>query len=685
MSEPSPSASSSQSFWKLIALALLLALIGVYILYNWYDGRLKIQLTEKDGLIVQLSDRIKETEARRLAAEEGWNASRAELVALTEQFAAEKQGLNDQIRMLEEVKLGLGQDMEGVKAAHAAMLADERRKTAEVVAEKEQLVEARNAVQAQLDAERATVEALTADLGRVNQAIAAAATRHQQRIADLERQLNERVALARTTPEDAELVRTVQELGLLGTPTGRTAEAQALADELTALKTQFEALQTEHDATRARLSEAQTEQQRLKLELEWQQRELTQAQAGREAVNRVAELEADLSAERAAYSILQNQHESETAAHATALAEREQQLADLQTALDTARTEAQAAAQFAEQLTTAQARIQELEASLERLSVETEAVHATLNADLEQAQTRVQELEQAAATAAQTERQALADAQARIATLEAELAQVQTQAAALTDAQARITALEAELQTAQQAAQAAANTPDPAQETALVDAQARITALEAELQTAQQAAQQAANTPDPAQETALADAQARITALEAELAITRQRAEQAEQAHAAASAAEVAPNEAASELARLQALQTSFAQLHGEFTDRGMLLSLAESELRFAPSQAVLPEGELPSLERLAELLNAHPQLTARIEGHTDSIGGIALNQTLSLKRAEAVRQALIARGVAAERLTAEGLGPARPIATNATPDGRGQNRRVEVYLLGLD
>ena len=114
-------------------------------------------------------------------------------------------------------------------------------------------------------------------------------------------------------------------------------------------------------------------------------------------------------------------------------------------------------------------------------------------------------------------------------------------------------------------------------------------------------------------------------------------------------------------------------------------MSLAESELRFAPSQAVLPEGELPSLERLAELLNAHPQLTARIEGHTDSIGGIALNQTLSLKRAEAVRQALIARGVAAERLTAEGLGPARPIATNATPDGRGQNRRVEVYLLGLD
>jgi outer membrane protein OmpA-like peptidoglycan-associated protein len=140
--------------------------------------------------------------------------------------------------------------------------------------------------------------------------------------------------------------------------------------------------------------------------------------------------------------------------------------------------------------------------------------------------------------------------------------------------------------------------------------------------------------------------------------------------------------EAANELARLRALYASFAQLNGTFTERGLLLRLAESELRFPAGQATLPAGELASLDRLATLLKAHPELTARIEGHTDSLGGEALNQALSLQRAEAVRQAIVERGVDEGRLSAEGLGPASPIADNATAEGRGKNRRVEVYIL---
>ena len=636
MSEPSPPQSGSQSFWKLIAFALMFALVGVYILYDWYDDRLKAQIAEKDSLVVQLSDRVKETEARRLAAEEGWNASRAEIEALKERFQTEKRDLNDQIHMLEEIKVGLGQDMEGIKAAHAAVLADERQKTAQAVAEQQRLAAARDEVQARLEAEREKVQALKADLGRVNDAIAESATSHQQRIAELERHLNERVSLARTTPADAELLRTVQELGLLGTPEGRTAEAQALADDLAKARAEFETLYKEHEATRARLAESQTELQKVRMDLELSHREAAQSEQAREALARVAALEAELDAEREARAALEQQQANALAAHEAALAEREQRLTELQTALEQARAEAGDEAQEAEKLAAAEARIRELEADLEAARAEVEDSRASLNEALEQARARLAELQQAAEAAAQDENEALTEAQARIASLEAELEQVRTadqsESEALTEARARIESLTAELEQAR--------AQDGADE-ALNEARARIQALETELETARQSLQS---------ETPSAD-----------------------------------QSQAAAELARLRALHTSFAQLNGAFTERGLLLSLAESELSFPTGQATLPAGELASLDRIAALLKAHPELTARIEGHTDSLGSAALNQSLSLQRAEAVRQALVERGVDEGRLSAEGLGPERPIADNATAEGRGKNRRVEVYILDRD
>ncbi|MCK7576303.1 MAG: OmpA family protein [Chromatiales bacterium] len=638
MSEPSKShpQSSGQSFWKMITFALLFALIGVYALYYWYNDRLNAQITEKDTLIVQLSDRVKETEARRLAAEEGWNASRNEIDTLKAQFQTERQNLNDQIRMLEEIKVGLGQDMEGIKAAHAAVLADERRKTAEVVAEKERLVEAREEIQAQLEAEREKVAALKADLGLVNRTIAEAATSHQKRIADLERHLNERVSLARTTPEDAEVLRTIQELGILGTPEGRTAEAQAIADELAATRAQFETLYRDHEVMRTRLAESQTELKNLRMELELSHRDAVQADQAREALEKSARFEVELNAEREARAALQQQHAEAAAAHEAALAERDRRLTELQTALETARAETGDEAQDAEQLAAAEARIQALESSLETARAEAEDSQAALNEALEQARTRLAELQQAAEAATQDDNQALAEAQTRIASLETELEQArtadQTESEALAEARSRIESLTAELEQAR---------AQDGTDEALNEARARIEALETELETVRQSLQSGAPSADH--------------------------------------------SEAAVELARLQALQTSFAQLNGAFTERGLLLSLAETELSFPTGQATLPAGELASLDRIAALLKAHPELTARIEGHTDSLGSTALNQSLSLQRAEAVRQALVERGVDEGRLSAEGLGPARPIADNATADGRGKNRRVEVYILDRD
>lgn len=68
-----------------------------------------------------------------------------------------------------------------------------------------------------------------------------------------------------------------------------------------------------------------------------------------------------------------------------------------------------------------------------------------------------------------------------------------------------------------------------------------------------------------------------------------------------------------------------------------------------------------------------------RIEGHTDNVGKAASNDALSRKRAEAVRAALIARGVPAERLVAEGFGSAKPVASNNNDNGRARNRRIEI------
>ena len=85
------------------------------------------------------------------------------------------------------------------------------------------------------------------------------------------------------------------------------------------------------------------------------------------------------------------------------------------------------------------------------------------------------------------------------------------------------------------------------------------------------------------------------------------------------------------------------------------------------------------SVERIAGKLPSSGRL--RVEGHTDAQGGDATNQALSRQRADAVRQALIARGIPASRIRAIGRGSAVPLADNRNESGRARNRRVEIYL----
>lgn len=84
-------------------------------------------------------------------------------------------------------------------------------------------------------------------------------------------------------------------------------------------------------------------------------------------------------------------------------------------------------------------------------------------------------------------------------------------------------------------------------------------------------------------------------------------------------------------------------------------------------------------LEQVAGLLRGEPALSLAIEGHTDDIGGDAYNMTLSGKRANAVRDWLVASGIDGARLDAVGKGAGSPVATNGNDVGRAQNRRVEL------
>jgi outer membrane protein OmpA-like peptidoglycan-associated protein len=109
-------------------------------------------------------------------------------------------------------------------------------------------------------------------------------------------------------------------------------------------------------------------------------------------------------------------------------------------------------------------------------------------------------------------------------------------------------------------------------------------------------------------------------------------------------------------------------------------------QIFFDLDRATIRPESFTLLDELAQTLLDHPDiLRVRVEGHTDSSGGVRYNERLSQSRAESVVAALVARGVEPQRLEAVGYGLARPIASNDTPEGRALNRRVEFNILERD
>jgi outer membrane protein OmpA-like peptidoglycan-associated protein len=121
--------------------------------------------------------------------------------------------------------------------------------------------------------------------------------------------------------------------------------------------------------------------------------------------------------------------------------------------------------------------------------------------------------------------------------------------------------------------------------------------------------------------------------------------------------------------------------------DRGMVLIESDSirilnRVQFENGSAALTADSKPVLDAIAEALAHHPEITlVDIQGHTDDRGDARANKLLSLARANAVRNALLARGVSPKRLVAQGFGGERPIESNLTAEGREWNRRVEFRI----
>ncbi len=169
--------------------------------------------------------------------------------------------------------------------------------------------------------------------------------------------------------------------------------------------------------------------------------------------------------------------------------------------------------------------------------------------------------------------------------------------------------------------------------------------------------------------------EAEVQRMQAE-AQQRASAEEAQRARDAAAKAEQEKQEL-----RRRLLDQLNRILPTEDTPRGLRLTMAD--ILFDTGKYDLRGPAREALARLSGIVLSHPGLRLEVEGHTDNVGGEELNQRLSEKRADSVRQLLINNGLSADSITARGFGKTMPIADNTTAKGRQQNRRVEIIVSG--
>jgi outer membrane protein OmpA-like peptidoglycan-associated protein len=200
------------------------------------------------------------------------------------------------------------------------------------------------------------------------------------------------------------------------------------------------------------------------------------------------------------------------------------------------------------------------------------------------------------------------------------------------------------------------------------DAQAAEAKRAADAETKRQAELAAAK---QAQMQAEADAAALKAKVEADALKAKEDAAKAEAERARQAAADL----------RAQLLEQFNRVLPTTDTPRGLQVNMGD--VLFDTAKFNLRMEAQLGLAKLSGIVLSHPGLKLAVEGYTDTTGTAAFNQTLSEQRANAVRDYLIQQGLDAASVSAQGFGPANPVASNDTPKNRQQNRRVEIIISG--
>jgi len=115
--------------------------------------------------------------------------------------------------------------------------------------------------------------------------------------------------------------------------------------------------------------------------------------------------------------------------------------------------------------------------------------------------------------------------------------------------------------------------------------------------------------------------------------------------------------------------------------ERDSLTLIMPTDVVFDFNKASIKKEFKPMLDTVAEALNIYTSLEVKIDGHTDNVGEYNYNMSLSKKRAESAKKYLVSKGVDSSRVATEGFSFSKPVASNATQEGRDKNRRIEVIL----